>query len=42
MTEPLGRAVGAAALDGMDPVAWLSEKRDKSIEQEIHSRKENR
>lgn len=24
MTEPLGRAVGAAALDGMDPVAWLS------------------
>lgn len=24
MTEPLGRAAGAAALDGVDPVAWLS------------------
>lgn len=24
MTEPLGRAVGAATLDGVDPVAWLS------------------
>lgn len=24
MTEPLGRAAGAAALDGVVPVAWLS------------------
>lgn len=31
MTEPLGRAVGAAALDGVDPAAWLSEKRDTEM-----------
>lgn len=24
MTEPLGRAAGAAALEGVDPAAWLS------------------
>lgn len=31
MTEPLGRAAGAADLDGLDPVAWLSEKRERKL-----------
>lgn len=31
MTEPLGRATGAAALGRVDPVAWLSEKRQKEM-----------
>lgn len=31
MTEPLGRAAGAAALEGVDPAAWLSEKRETNL-----------
>lgn len=31
MTEPLGRAPGAVALAVVDPVAWLSDKRDKNV-----------
>lgn len=31
MTEPLGRAPGAAALVGVDPVAWLSEERENKM-----------
>lgn len=32
MTEPLGRvAGGAAAFEGVDAEAWLSEKRDDAL-----------
>lgn len=31
MTEPLGLAAGAVALDGVDPAAWLSEKRETEM-----------
>lgn len=45
MTEPLGRAAGTAALDGVDPAAWLSEKKtgkNVDINVEITSRKEKK
>ncbi len=31
MTEPLGRGAAVAALEGVDPVAWLSYRRDKKV-----------
>lgn len=39
MTEPLGRAAGAAALDGVDPVAWLSERETKMCIRSIYKKK---
>lgn len=32
MTEPFGRAAGVAALEGVDPAAWLSKKRERALE----------
>lgn len=37
ITEPFGRGAGAAALEGVDPVAWLSEEREKKCWKEINT-----